>query len=99
MYRRSSKYGMRLLTVALTALVYQGAANGYDLLDAYQQALANDPIHQAALARQEAERERLPEARSFLLPDISATMRLSHLKHRLFPRGVQISIHIVTGSY
>jgi outer membrane protein len=78
---------MRLPALGLVMLLYHSGVPGYDLLDAYQQALGNDPIHQAAFLRQQAEREKLPEARSFLLPNISADARQNRVDEKLSASG------------
>ena len=84
MYRgKSINIAVRAIGTGLVALLYHTGSMGYDLLDAYQQALANDPIHQAGLFRQQAEREKLPEARSFLLPNVSADARQNRIDEKL----------------
>ncbi len=54
-----------------------GPAWGLDLAQAWQAALANDPQYQAARGAADATRERVPQARSQLLPQIGATAQLN----------------------
>ena len=48
-----------------------------DLLQVYHQARQHDAQHLAALARVRADKQKLPQARALLLPEISATARQS----------------------
>jgi TolC family type I secretion outer membrane protein len=52
-------------------LALAGAANAFDLMDAYRLALTNDANFQASRASADAAREALPQARAGLLPQIS----------------------------
>ena len=63
------------ITIALTAL--PGAASALDLLQAYQDALAIDPVVASARAQLAATRERVPQARAGLLPSVNANAAIS----------------------
>jgi TolC family type I secretion outer membrane protein len=69
------------LAVGSTLLCYALAASSMDLLQAYQAAQSNDATLLAARATAAAERERLPQARAQLFPNLSAS--LSHNKNHL----------------
>ena len=68
---------LKLLTLALALSAVTLPSHGEDLLDAYRQARANDPV----LSQQEATRlatgEGVNQARALLLPQISASASLS----------------------
>lgn len=76
---RSGK--LKWLAVGSTLLCYSLAARPMDLLQAYQAAQSNDASILASRATAVAERERLPQARSQLYPNLSAN--LSHNKNNL----------------
>ncbi|MEN9316985.1 MAG: hypothetical protein RIS35_3378 [Pseudomonadota bacterium] len=57
--------------------ILPGAAAGMDLTQAYRDALAIDPVLASARAQLEATRERVPQARSGLLPGVNANFSLS----------------------
>jgi len=61
----------RLLAVALLCFASVDAAFGEDLMQIYQDALANDPTYAAARANWAATQEALPQARAGLLPVLS----------------------------
>jgi outer membrane protein len=64
----------RLLILAFAvAGVVPSPARGEDLLQIYRDARLNDPTLAAARANWEALQERLPQARSFLLPNVNLT--------------------------
>ena len=63
---------IRLLISLLVLIWFPGSAISSSLLDVYQQALQSDPIIHEAEARRLATLEALPQARSALLPQISA---------------------------
>ena len=67
---------LKLLTLALTLAAVSLPSHGEDLLDAYRQARANDPVLAQADATRLAVREGIPQARALLLPQISAGMSL-----------------------
>ena len=67
----------RLLLAAGVAFGACAPAWGLDLMQAWQAALANDPQYQAARGAADATRERVPQARSQLLPQIGATAQLN----------------------
>lgn len=72
---------LKRLAVGGTLLCCSLVARPMDLLQAYQAAQSNDASILAARASAMAERERLPQARSQLFPNLSAN--LSHNKNRL----------------
>ena len=63
------------LAIAAYAVVLctGGAASGEDLLQVYREAQKNDPTIAAARSQWEATQERVPQARSALLPQLSAS--------------------------
>ena len=63
------------LAIAVCAVVLctGGAASGEDLLQVYREAQKNDPTIAAARSQWEATQERVPQARSALLPQLSAS--------------------------
>jgi outer membrane protein len=63
------------LAVALAAMSLPG--HGEDLLDAYRDARANDPVLSQADATRLATGEGIPQARALLLPQVSAGLSLS----------------------
>ncbi|HUB89314.1 MAG TPA: TolC family outer membrane protein [Dyella sp.] len=67
---------LKLLTLALSLAAVSLPSHGEDLLDAYRQARANDPVLAQADATRLAVREGIPQARALLLPQISAGMSL-----------------------
>jgi len=71
---------MRRTTLALAclaALATCGFARGEDLMDVYRSAQENDPTVAAARANWEATQERVPQARSGLLPNVTASVNAS----------------------
>ena len=62
------------LAIGGTLLCYSLAANSMDLLQAYQAAQSNDATILASRATAMAERERLPQARAQLFPNLSANL-------------------------
>lgn len=67
---------LKLLTLALSLAAVSLPSHGEDLLDAYRQARANDPVLAQADATRLAVREGIPQARALLLPQINAGMTL-----------------------
>lgn len=67
---------LKLLTLALSLAAVSLPSHGEDLLDAYRQARANDPVLAQADATRLAVRENVPQARALLLPQINAGMSL-----------------------
>ena len=65
---------LKWLAVGSTLLCMSLAARSMDLLQAYEAAQKNDATILAARATAEAERERLPQARAQLLPNLSANL-------------------------
>jgi len=60
-------------TLALFAMLATGTARAENLYDIYQLAQKNDPAFQAAQYDYEAEQQKIPIARSTLLPSLDAT--------------------------
>ncbi|MEJ5992318.1 TolC family outer membrane protein [Ramlibacter sp. PS3R-8] len=67
----------RLAMAAVMACGALAPAWGMDLAQAWQAALENDPQYQAARGAANATRERVPQARSQLLPQIGGTAQLN----------------------
>lgn len=67
---------LKLLTLALSLAAVSLPSHGEDLLDAYRQARANDPVLAQADATRLAVGEGVPQARALLLPQINGTMSL-----------------------
>lgn len=67
---------LKLLTLALSLAAVSLPSHGEDLLDAYRQARANDPVLAQADATRLAVHENVPQARALLLPQINAGMTL-----------------------
>lgn len=67
-YRRSASV---LAVAALAALFAAAPASASDLLQIYREALSNDQQFAAARANTEAGREKLPQARAAILPNIA----------------------------
>lgn len=65
------------LLCLLTLLPLPG--HGEDLMDAYRQAIANDPVLAGADAQRLAIAEQVPQARAGLLPQLSAGLSLSQI--------------------
>lgn len=63
---------MKLLPLAIALAVVPMFAHGEDLIDAYQQALANDPVLAQQVAQRNGTRENVPLSRAQLLPHLSA---------------------------
>lgn len=68
---------LKLLTLALTLAAVSLPSHGEDLLDAYRDARANDPVLSQADATRLATGEGVPQARALLLPQVSAGLTLS----------------------
>ena len=69
-----------LIAVLLAGAFFSQGAQAADLLQVYQQALANDATYASARASAQAGRERVPQGRAGLLPTIAASEpnRVSH---------------------
>jgi outer membrane protein len=68
---------LKLLTLALTLAAVSLPSHGEDLLDAYRQARANDPVLAQADATRLAVHEGVPQARALLLPQVNGTLGLT----------------------
>ncbi len=68
---------LKLLTLALALAAVSLPSHGEDLLDAYRQARANDPVLSQADATRLVTGEGVSQARAVLLPQISAGLTLS----------------------
>ena len=73
MKRLSSLASRAVLPLALAGLFFAAPAAGDDLLQIYREAQQNDPTLAAARALWVATQEKVPQARSGLLPNVSAT--------------------------
>jgi outer membrane protein len=71
---------LKLLTLALALAATSLPSHGEDLLDAYQQARANDPVLAQADATRLSTGEGVDQARALLLPQVSAGLTLSQSK-------------------
>ncbi|GLQ89195.1 TolC family outer membrane protein [Dyella flagellata] len=67
---------LKLLTLALSLAAVSLPSHGEDLLDAYRQARANDPVLAKADATRLDIHEGVPQARALLLPQINAKWSL-----------------------
>ena len=63
-----------VIACVIAAVVAAPSAFGDDLLDVYRSALQNDPTLAAARANWQATQERVPQARSGLLPNVSLSI-------------------------
>ncbi|HTV85218.1 MAG TPA: TolC family outer membrane protein [Dyella sp.] len=68
---------LKLLTLALSMAAVSLPSHGEDLLDAYRQARANDPVLAQADATNRAVYEGVPQARALLLPQINGSLGLT----------------------
>ena len=68
---------LKLLTLALALSAMSLPSHGEDLLDAYREARANDPVLSQADAQRLSVGEGVTQARALLLPQISAGLSLS----------------------
>ncbi len=68
---------LKLLTLALALAAISLPSHGEDLLDAYRDARANDPVLSQADANRLSTGEGVNQARAALLPQISASLSLS----------------------
>ncbi|PTR23938.1 outer membrane protein [Luteibacter sp. OK325] len=68
---------LKLLTVALALAATPFASHAEDLLDAYRQARANDPVLSQADSTRLATGEGVDQARALLLPQVNGTVSLS----------------------
>ncbi len=68
---------LKLLTLALALAAVSLPSHGEDLLDAYRDARANDPVLSQADATRLSTGEGVPQARALLLPQVSAGLTLS----------------------
>ncbi len=68
---------LKLLTLAMSLAAVSLPSHGQDLLDAYRDARANDPVLSQADANRLSTGEGVDQARALLLPQISADLSLS----------------------
>jgi outer membrane protein len=66
-----------LIAALLTGAFFSLDARAADLIQVYQQALANDAVYASARASQQAGLERIPQGKAALYPDISASAALT----------------------
>jgi outer membrane protein len=64
---------MKFTRLALALVAALGSASAADLVTIYRDALVSDPVYQSARAQYQANREKLPQARSQYLPQIGAS--------------------------
>lgn len=74
MRKTSNKALTAAVAVALLLAAGGATAQKNDLLSIYRDALANDPIYASARFANQAAREREPQARSALLPNVGASL-------------------------
>ncbi|WP_266158189.1 TolC family outer membrane protein [Dyella silvatica] len=68
---------LKLLTLALTLAVLPLSGRSEDLLDAYREARANDPVLALADAQRLITSENVPQARALLLPNLAGSVALN----------------------
>ncbi len=73
-----SRRALRLRALVAAAALLAGSAWSMDLLQAYQSALQEDATVRAARAAADAARERLPQARAQLMPNIAFNAGRNH---------------------
>lgn len=72
-------FGKSLVALAITASMnIQQIANAEDLMGLYRQALTSDPTILAAKAQNLSDKEGVDQARSFLLPQLTGSYRISN---------------------
>src|SRR5690606_18159674 len=74
--RHARRFSLKL--IACVSMTLAGPAGALTLTQAYQAALGSDPVFAAARASYTASMEQLPQARSSLLPWVSATGDVSY---------------------
>jgi outer membrane protein len=74
-----------LIAVLLASAFFSLNAEAADLLQVYQQALANDATYASARASANAGRERIPQGRAGLLPTIGITGNVTRAKNDFSP--------------
>jgi len=79
---------LKLLTLAVALTAISLPSHGEDLLDAYRQARANDPVLAQADAQNRATGESVPQARALLLPQISASFGLTQTSNAASNAGI-----------
>ena len=79
---------LKLLTVALALAAMPFASHAEDLLDAYRQARANDPVLSQADSTRLATGEGVTQARALLLPQVNAQLSLNQTD----PNGASRSV-------
>lgn len=70
---------LKLLPALLLLAIAPLPGHGEDLMEAYQQAIANDPVLSTADAKRLVVAEGVPQARSALLPQLSASLGLAQI--------------------
>jgi outer membrane protein len=84
---------LKLLTVALAVIPFTGY--GKDLLDAYQEARANDPVLSQSDATRLSVSESASQARALLLPQVNGTVSLNQVSGN----GPRPTFNAVSGRY
>jgi outer membrane protein len=72
-FSHSPRGASAVLPLALAAILFSGGAFAEDLLQIYREAQKSDPQLASARSSWEATQEKVPQARSGLLPSVSAT--------------------------
>ena len=70
---------IKLLPLILGSLLVAPVAHGEDLMDAFRQAIANDPVLATSNATRLAVAEGVPQARAALLPQLSAGLDINQV--------------------
>ncbi|HEY8682871.1 MAG TPA: type I secretion protein TolC, partial [Rhodanobacter sp.] len=70
---------VKLLPLMLCLGLVSMPGHGEDLMDAYHQAIANDPVLSTADAARVVVAENVPQARSALLPQLSVGLGLEQI--------------------
>lgn len=84
---------LKLLTLALALSAFPLAGHSEDLLDAYREARANDPVLSQAEATRLATGEGVTQARALMLPQLNGSYGLQQQ-----PTGSQLSSQTLEGS-
>lgn len=70
---RSTKVGRRAAWLAVVLMGFSSFADAQTISEAYRQAVQHDPVLESAHHAMEAAKEKLPQARAGLLPNVQAT--------------------------
>ena len=67
----------KFIYTILLSVIFIDYGNGASLIEVYEEALVNDPFLKEALANKEAVIEVKPQARSFILPQLTSSASFS----------------------